>query len=926
MNSMEVLGDMTGVPGQVAMACATIAEERLTPHGRRRMMPALPSGTVSFLFTDIEGSTARWQHDAAAMWQAVEGHFDLLRQAIAAEDGVLFKKIGDAAQAAFPSVPAAVRAAIAAQRALAAADFPAVGPLPVRMAIHIGDATPVEGDYLAPALNRLARVLGITYGGQILLTEAAWEQVSANLPTGYTLRDLGGHRLKDLLVAERIYQLTGPELRDDFPPLKSLDLRPHNLPAQPTELIGRESEVAQLRALLTAPGTRLVTLTGPGGTGKSRLALQTAADILEAFPDGVWWIPLAAITDPALVPEAIAKPLGLRERPGERLIDTVNGHLRARTLLLVLDNLEQILTSAPLIAQVLESAPGLVILATSREPLRLRGEREYPVAPLNLPPIGARLAPEEILAFPAVRLFVERAEAVRAGFALTAENASAVIAICRQLDGLPLAIELAAARARLLPPAALLARLEKRLPLLTGGPRDLPERQQTLRATIAWSHDMLAPPERTVFARLAVFAGGCTLDAAEVVVTADGGVDIDLFDAIEGLVQKSLLRQTAEPQDEPRFSMLETIREFALDQLAALPDEGAAVHTAHADYFRHLLTAAVDSDDQVAAYDDLEIELDNLRAALDWQERHGEAGAALELATDLRWFWWVRGHLREGRTRLETALRLSPSAPPALRAKALSGLGVLLEAGGDYERAKFHHEEALALYRDIGDEPGIADALENLGIVAANQGDLTRSAALREEVLALRRATGDKRGIAVALINLANVAYLRGSFDQAIELYEEARTLSLETSDQWILTIALGNIGGALIRRTRGEANASVEVKAAAETEAQATALIRQALSISRSLGDRERILDGLLMLAEAAALDEPKHAALLLGAVDALAAESGFQVSPADPRYHTHIVESVRATLGDPGFAAVWREGARLSLEDTIAVALDRP
>jgi tetratricopeptide (TPR) repeat protein len=463
--------------------------------------------------------------------------------------------------------------------------------------------------------------------------------------------------------------------------------------------------------------------------------------------------------------------------------------------------------------------------------------------------------------------------------------------------------------------------------LLAGGPRDLPERQQTLRATIAWSHDMLALPERLVFARLAVFAGGCSLVAAEAVVAADGDVGIDLLDAIDGLIQKNLLRHGADRDDMPRLNMLETIREFALEQLASQPDDGAAVRAAHAAYFRQLLTEVIDAEDQTAAYDELEIESGNLRAALDWHDRHGEAAAALEFATDLRWFWWVRGHLREGQTRLETALARSPSAPPALRAKALSGLGVLLEASGDSERAKTYHQEALALYRELGDEPGMADALENLGIVAETEGDLTRSAALREDVLALRRVNGDKRGIAVALINVGLVAYQRGEFDRAIDRYDEARTLSLETKDQWILTTALGNIGDALMRKARGGgANAAVADEAAAEMETRARALIRQALSISRKLGDRERILDGLLMLADFAAPTDPQHAALLLGAADTFAAESGYQVSPDDPRRHTRVVDSVRAALGDLGFEAAWRDGERLSLEEAVAVALDLP
>jgi predicted ATPase/class 3 adenylate cyclase len=883
-----------------------------------------PSGTVAFLFTDIEGSTKRWERDAGAMRTAVEHHFDLLRAAIESEGGVVFKTIGDAVQAAFPSVPAAVRAAIAAQDALHAADFGPVGEIRVRMAIHVGEARPIDGDYAAPVLNRLARVLSTGYGEQVLLTEAAQSLASDNLPAGHTLRDLGAHRLQDLLVAERIFQLAGPGLREQFPPLKSLDNRPHNLPAQPTELIGREAELEHVRRLLTTPGTRLVTLTGPGGTGKTRIAVQAGAELLDAFPDGVWWVPLAELTDPELVPEAIAAALGVREQAGQPLMAALTDYLGPRRTLLVLDNLEQILGTATHLAALLEAAPGLAILATSREPLRLRAEREVPVAPLTLPPEGILVTPEMALASPAVQLFVARAQAVKPDFALTADNAAPVVAICRSLDGLPLAIELAAARVRLLAPAALLARLEARLPLLTGGARDLPARQQTLRAAIAWSHDLLDPAEQTLFSRLSVFAGGCTLTAALAVTEAVTPLPIDLLDGLESLVQKSLLRQTDVVDDEPRFSMLETIREFGLEQLAANPDDETSTRAAHAAYFREVVGEAIDTEDQVASYRQLETELGNLRAVLDWQERHGDAMDALEFATNLRWFWWVRGHLREGQTRLDATLKKCPSAPPELRANALSGLGVLLEATGDFARAKLYHEQALALYREIDDAPGIAEALENLGIIAATEGDLDRSQSLREDVLALRRASGDKRGIAVALINLGNVAYLRGDFAGAISFYEEARTLSLETGDQWILSTALGNVGGAMIRQFSSSHDDQRQAGGdPTSLDPRAVALIQEALRIARELGDQERILDHVLMLAEAAASTNPRSSAMLLGAADAIAQAAGYQLSPVDPGHHAEVVAAVRDRLGAT-FDDARRSGAGLGFEGTIEAALN--
>jgi predicted ATPase/class 3 adenylate cyclase len=885
-------------------------------------MPEYPSGTVAFLFTDIEGSTARWESQQQAMWAAVERHFVLLRSAIEAHRGILFKTIGDAVQGAFPTVPEAIAAAVAAQAALREEDWGDLGPLRVRMAIHVGEATPVDGDYLAPVLNRLSRVLSAGYGDQILLTAAA-RALASTLPPGHDLRDLGQHRLRDLLEAERIYQLVGPDLPSQFPPLKTLDRQPHNLPSQPTEIIGRESELEQLHALLTTPGTRLVTLTGPGGTGKTRLAVQAAADVLEAFPDGVWWTPLAALTDPALVLEALAASLGVREQAGQTLMASLIDHLRSRQTLLVLDNLEQVLSVAPLLAELLAAAPGVVILATSREPLRLRGEREFPVAPLPLPHAGVRISQEAALASPAVQLFLSRAQAVKPDFQVTEENAAAIAAICQRLDGLPLAIELAAARVRLLAPAALLARLDKRLPLLTGGARDLPERQQTLRAAIAWSHDLLAREEQELFARLAVFAGGCTFAAALAVADAGSGVHMDLLDGIDSLVQKSLLRQSDEQADEPRFSMLETIREFGLERLAAGPEE-AAVRVAHAAYFREVLDEALASEDQGSAFDELEIESGNLRAVLDWHERHGSPTAALEFAADLRWFWWVRGHLREGQARLESVLGKIGTAPASLRADALSGLGMLLDASGDYERAKAHHEQALALYREIGDDLGIAEALDSLGIIALASGDLPEAKRLRQEALDLRRASGDERGIAVALINVGEIAYLEGDADHAIALFEEARELSLAVGDRWILSRALGNIGGALLRKTRMLPQDATPGDDAAARDGHAARFLREALGISHELGDRVGILDGLLTLAEVALETDPRRAAFLLGAAEAQAAESGHQLAPAEPTQHSNLVEALACRLGVDGFADARGTGSRLSLDEALSMALE--
>ena len=432
------------------------------------------------------------------------------------------------------------------------------------MALHAGEAAPdAHGDYLAAPLNRLSRLLSAGHGGQILLAQTVQQLTRGALPAGTELRDLGEHRLRDLLEPERVYQLRHPDLPAEFPPLRTLGGRPNNLPRQPTPLIGREREVGEVAELLRSESVHLVTLTGPGGVGKTRLGLQAAADLLDAFPDGVFFVELAPVTDPALVPSTVARVLGVRAEAGESVVATLEDFLRNRRLLLLLDNVEHLLPAASLVSDLLRACPNLKVLATSRTPLRLRGEREFVIAPLALPVPQRRPDLTALEQNTAVRLFVARAQEVKVDFALTPDNAATIAETVRRLDGLPLALELAAARLRILTPAALLARLDRRLPLLTGGSQDLPDRQKTLRATIAWSVDLLPGDQQVLLRRLAVFAGGATLEAVEAVCDGNN----DALDGLTGLVEQSLVRQRAERDDEPRFTMLETIREFALEQL-----------------------------------------------------------------------------------------------------------------------------------------------------------------------------------------------------------------------------------------------------------------------------------------------------------------------------------------------------------------------
>jgi predicted ATPase/class 3 adenylate cyclase len=511
-----------------------------------------PTGTLTFLFTDIEGSTRLWEHDAPAMQAALARHDELLKLAIEERGGYVFKTVGDAFCAVFPTASDALEAALEIQRRLLSSEWEQSEPLRVRMALHTGAAEERDGDYFGPPVNRVARLLSAAHGGQVLLSLPTQELVRDQLLVGTTLRDLGEHRLKDLFRPERVFQLSAPELPSEFPPLRTLEAYRNNLPLQPTPLIGRENEVSEVCDLLGGEATRLLTLTGPGGIGKTRVALQAAADLLEDFTDGAFFVPLATLTEAELFFSAVAETLGVKETAEQPLDETLKDYLSERRLLLLLDNFEQVLEAAPSVTELLAGAPGLKVLATSRAPLGLYGEHEFPVPPLSMPDLKRPPLLERLTHYEAVRLFLERAQAVKPDFKVTNESAPAVAEICVRLDGLPLAIELAAARIKMLPPKAMLQRLGSRLKLLTSGAHDLPERQRTLRATIEWSHALLDEGEQLLFGRLAVFSGGRTLEAIEAICDAEGDLPVDAFDGVSSLLDKSLIRQEEGPGGEPR--------------------------------------------------------------------------------------------------------------------------------------------------------------------------------------------------------------------------------------------------------------------------------------------------------------------------------------------------------------------------------------
>ena len=770
-------------------------------------MDELPSGTVTFVLTDIEGSTALWEQAPEAMRAALARHDALLTGGVEARGGVVVKSRGegDSVFAVFSRASDAIAAAADLQRALQAEPWPPETPLRLRMALHTGEAELRGGDYYGAAVNRCARLRGLAHGGQVLLSEATAVLVRDGLPVGGRLRDLDEHRLRDLTRPERVFQLLHPELPAEFPALRSLDTRPHNLPVQRSPLTGRAEELDEAKQLLCRQDVALLTLTGPPGVGKTRLALQVAAELLDHFQDGAFFVGLAPIPDPSLVASAVAQVLGIRDVGGRPLLESLRDDLRDKQMLLVLDNFEHVLDAAPQVADLLAACPGLKVLATSRAILRLRDEREFPVSPLATPNPRSLPPAADIAQYPAVALFAQQARAASPGFVVTDENAAAVAQICARLDGLPLAIELAAARLKLLPPEALLARLDRRLPLLTGGARDLPARQQTLRATIVWSHDLLDEAERRLFRRLAVFAGGWTLQAAEAVCRPDGEPRGEMLDGVASLVDKSLLRRVGAAV-EPRFGMLETVREYALERLEA-SGEAVEIRRRHAGHYLALAEGAepaVRGPRQGASLDRLDAEHDNLRAALGWAIEHGEMDAGLRLGGALGRFWQVRGYWTEGREWLTRLLALA-GAPSrtAARAKALNALGHLTRRQGDYAAARSLHEEALGISRELGDKPGIAAALNGLGETARLRGDYAEARSLYRESLALARELGDKLGIAAALNNLGIVARFRGDYAEALSLYRDSLGIRQELGDREGMAISLNNLG--VVARLQGD-------------------------------------------------------------------------------------------------------------------------
>ena len=830
----------------------------------------LPTGTVTFLFTDIEGSTQLWEQAPEAMKTAHARHENIIREVVAAHGGYTYKMIGDAFQIAFATAPEALTAALDAQRALHAEPWAETGPIRVRMALHTGVTEERGDDYVGPVLNRVARLLGAGYGGQVLLTQATYDLVRDVLPKDAGLRDLGEHRLKDLMRPEHIYQLTAPDLPSDYPPLKTLGTFAHNLPAQVTSFIGREKEQKEIVDLIASH--RRVTLTGAGGIGKTRLSIQTASALLSDFPNGTWLVELAPLSDPALVPQAIVTALGLIGQAGRSPIMTLTDFLQAKRALLVLDNCEHLIQACAQLAEtLLRTCPDLHILTTSREALGVAGERLYLVPTLTNPDPGSATL-DTLPQYEAVQLFVERAESVLASFMLTNENAPAVAQVCHQLDGIPLALELAAARIRMMSVEEIASHLNDRFHLLTGGARTALPRHQTLQAMIDWSHDLLSEPERVLLRRLSIFAGGWTLEAAESVC---GGEDIqshEILDLLTQLLNKSLILVKREQGRDTRYHMSETIRQYARDKLWAAR-EGERMRQRHLAYFVELAERAepnLRAFDMVRWLDRLETELDNIRVALEWAQE-SDIEAQLRLASALLWFWHIRGHINEGVDWLERGLSIEvierddqPLTPSRamIRGKALNASGFL--SSGSIGKKTVHLEESLALFqqvgsagkqgmayallylpslgkwakgsklerslalfREIGDRFGAAECLMGLAVRARESGNFERAAILAEEHLTLRREIGDQDGSAIALAHLGDLAFMQQDYTRAITLIEQSLAIFREVRNKWGIDVGLSFYGIIFLWQGNYE---------------RATKIFEEAFVFAQESGDRVRI------------------------------------------------------------------------------------
>ena len=959
-------------------------------------MAALPTGTVTFLFTDIEGSTQLWERYPGQARAALARHDQIIEEIVARHDGMVVRPRGegDSRFAVFPRATDAVKAAADIQRTLYAEEWPSPITLRVRMALHTGEADLREGDYYGTDVNRCARLRAVAYGGQTLVSAATQVLVGDGLPEGITLRDLGEHRLKDLQRPESVFQVVVSGLPADFPPLSSLGNKPNNLPVQLTSFVGREHEMEEVKSLLVPTGeqpergtaTRLLTLTGAGGTGKTRLSLQVAAELLDAFPDGVWLVELAPVSDGQLVAQAVASVVSVREVADSPLVDSIIEHLRTKMALLIFDNCEHLVQEcARLVESLLRMCPRLSVLATSREPLGIAGELPYRVPSLSLPDTDMSVAgvPDlfSISQYEAVKLFVERARTAQGtqgtqSFALTEQNAVAIAEICRSLDGIPLAIELAAARARVLSVDQIAARLGDQFRLLTGGNRTAIPRQQTLRAAIDWSYNLLSHEECALLRRLSIFTGGWGLEAAEGVCAGDGIEEFDVLDLLTRLSDKSLVvvEQASVRGDEARYRMLEMIRRYAADKLT---DEGEAEQTRdrHLDFFLKMaeeLGLQSASPAGRTGLDRLRTDYDNLRAALEWslgkgEERGGkrEIERAARLASALSSFWAWRGDLNEGRRWFERVIALLSSDDAAgatsgseateedrswlaLRAKVLQDAGTLAWRQTDPEVAQVWLEESVAIQRKLGDLGRVADlanSIHILGHTLLDQLDFDGARSLFEESLSLFRRIGNTLNAPSLVGDLGVVAYSVGDYPAARSFLEQALAEYREVQEPELRAQQVIRLGD--LARSEGDYERALVLYEECLQEARkvgspslialalhrlgqmarrqsdlprAYSLIKESLKFHREEGTKLGIAECLAALAGIAASEgHAARAARLFGATDALLERIKVPLTPADRAEYDRDLAAARSQLDERAWERVYSEGRATSIEEAV-------
>jgi predicted ATPase/class 3 adenylate cyclase len=866
------------------------------------------SAVTTYLFTDIEGSTRLWEQEPERMRPALARHDELTRAAVEQNRGRIVKTTGDGFHAVFDDPLDALAATLQLQFSLTDPEATAGVPLRVRCGLHAGVDERRDNDFFGPVVNRAARIMNSAHGGQILVSQAVVSLIADRLPKVIAFRDLGRIRLRDLASSERIYQVLHPQLRHEFPALRSLEGTPNNLPQQVTTFVGREREQADVKAALRR--SRLLTLSGIGGLGKTRLSLQVAAEVVSDFPDGVWFVELAPIADERLVPQAAATVLGVKEEAGQPVIGAMTKYLSDRTLLLVLDNCEHLVHAcADLAKTLLQASPGVKILASSREHFNIAGETVYTVPPLPVPKLNDGNSTEAIVQFEAVRLFVERAMAAQPAFRLTEQNAPAVVEICQRLDGIPLALELAAARVRSLSVERIAERVSDRFKLLTTGDRTALPRQQTLRALIDWSFDLLTEKERVLFRRLSVFAGGWTLEAAEAVASDDEVDEAIVLDLLADLVDKSLVMVDAEGG---RYGLLETVRQYAQERLAD-SREGEAMRKRHLDFYLTFAEKAgpgLTGPEQPVFLKQLDLDRENILAAHAYcVHTAGEIENGYRLVHAIKFYWFTRGLLNLGH-RVTVEAISTPAAPATslARCKALWVAGQLCSWMGLFDEAQKYLQESLEMARELHDLRMVVSVLNMLGFTALGLGDRSAARQHCEEALVLAGKLDNKRQIATTSNALAQIHRLDGELDSAESLYERAVALARDLGDRELAAVAFLNL--AMVAIERGAAD-------------RARSLLLEVLAIAEQTGSKQAAQSALEVCAGLAAQRENwNDAARFCGAAERQAGDTGIHRDPADDAFVTRWMTKARTALEEPAFAASQTSGHALTYEQSIADA----